>query len=140
MQRLLRTQLPEYLCLELCAAGWRQDGRPLVAEYPVAKLIDSTLGLVISGLRGGMPPKKIKPDQLMQQELRAACQGRIPMDAASSTASSSQRAAESLAGSELDVLAQQAADKPVGEKSYDSMTLAEMNEQTNERSNEGMKE
>ena len=127
MQRLLRTQLPEYLCLELCAADWRQDGRPLVEEYPVAKLIDSTLRLVISGLRGGMPPKKkIKPDQLMKKELRAAYQGRIPVDAASSTASSSQRAAEPLAGSELEVLAQQAADKPVEEKSYDSMTLAEM--------------
>ena len=39
MQRLLRTQLPEYLCLQLCVAEWSQDGRLLVEQYPTAKLI-----------------------------------------------------------------------------------------------------
>ena len=61
-QRLLRTQLPEYLCLQLCVAEWRRDGRPLAAEHPAAKLIDITLRLAMPGLRGGMPPKQKEQD------------------------------------------------------------------------------
>ena len=77
------------------------------------------------GLRGGMSPKKkIKHDQLLQKELRAACQedadgkdARIAVDAASSTAST---AASSTASS-----SQRIAQALAAPNSYDSMSLAE---------------